>query len=846
MPIQLPTNNFTEIPKPDGSLVRLDKDLTIITATILDLKNQNDQKDGIHTWIRGELYHPTHIQSTNMYLPTYLTNRNLNFTLTTKMRFEVGKEYTFVGHIEQYIFKSGAYSLTLKSSTALTNDFDYDTIEKILIDKKVKSKIVKELLQKYKDSQFEPVNVLIDIRRGRNSYYLSDYTDAIISSIQHAMDTESDNLAEAIVKAELLPYFKNNNTFAKQMYQIYGFESLNKLKENPWALIFDISHLTLNHCDEIAKTLGYDIENDPRRIKVIVKLAFKKAIQNSNYTYIPNDDLNTLYNQYLTSYLTYDEFEKILYKELNSDIIKTRIGYQPNYLFWGEQNIYRGYKELSKNNYNALSDTHFNKICKEVKSENPDFEFTELQEKAIRDSVTQGLFILTGGPGTGKTTTLSSILRAHELHFGYKTTKTKKPIMLLAPTGKAATRMMDQTGRYASTIHRQFLLTHDGSRDIHYVLDQLEENDTRLIVIDEASMLDTNIAGSIFNIILQSKQPLKLILVGDDDQLPSIGPGQILTDLLKYHNGVVRLTEVKRQTGASNIPEFAKMIRDGAFPEKEWFKDKDDIYLIEPESDVDMIKKLRLMLARRKQNYNDLDDFQILTPYVNQSQQAKISGTKNYDTCDIINQYTQEFFNPPYYDESKPNDELLKQLLFEEKNDGSRDNNIKRFVNNGIKINDVRKEGRLFRVNDRVVCNTNISQNIANGSVGTLIQIGRQGSNNIKDWILLVKFDTFSEPIEFEYENWSYLDPAYAITIHKSQGSEYQNVFLTLTRPSRLNDSFLNRNIIYTAVTRAKNMIILIGNHQNFATATLNKQRERKTGLAEMLKAGRELKIKTT
>ena len=176
---------------------------------------------------------------------------------------------------------------------------------------------------------------------------------------------------------------------------------------------------------------------------------------------------------------------------------------------------------------------------------------------------------MTGGPGTGKTTTLSSILRAHELHFGYKTTNKKKPIMLLAPTGKAATRMMDQTGRYASTIHRQFLLTHNGSRDINYVLDQLEENDTRLIVIDEASMLDTNVAGSIFNIILQSKQPLKLILVGDDDQLPSIGPGQILTDLLTYHNGVVRLTEVKRQTGDSNIPEFAKMIRDGNFPEKE-------------------------------------------------------------------------------------------------------------------------------------------------------------------------------------------------------------------------------------------------------------------------------------
>lgn len=841
MPIILNDQRYTETKNSDGSISRVDKELSIVTSSIRSLKNQYDQKDGIYTWNRGELYYPNSIISDNIHLTSYLRSKNLPFTLTTQMKLQEDETYTFLGHIEQYIYPNGNFGLTLKSTTAVKDDFSYDTIKAILLDKKVKPKIVNELIDKYKTSNFKPIQALVDIKRGSKSYYLSDYSDEIISNIQHAMDTDDDNLAESIVKAEMMPYFKNNNNFAKQMYQMYGFDALEKLKEDPWSLIFDISYLTLDHCDHVATLLGYDVSNDSRRIKVIVRLAFDKTIKESNYTYIPQDKIQELYDNYLSQYLTFEQFERILTHDLKNNIVKTRIGYQPRNLYWGEHNIYNGYKKIVKQNHKPLSDNHFNQILQDLQSKNPDFQFTELQEQAVRQSVSNGLFILTGGPGTGKTTTLSSILKAHQLHFDYPTDENLKPIMLLAPTGKAATRMMDQTGMYASTIHRQLMINSTGCRDIRYVLDQFELNDTRLIVIDEASMLDTVIAGTIFEIILQSKRQLKLIIVGDKDQLPSIGPGQILKDLLTYHQNTITLTEVKRQTDGSNIPELASMIRNGEFPDKEWFNDKNDIFLIESQSSSNMLKQLRIMLERR-QKFNDLDDFQILTPYVNQSHQAKLNKTVDYDTCNMINHYTQEFFNSPYYNPTKANPDELKLLLEQGTNDSSLDKNIKRFVNNGPKINGIRTQGRTFRVGDRIVCNHNMNQTIANGSIGTLRQIGTHGSDDIKDWVFLIEFDGVGDLVEFEYSNWNLLELAYAITIHKSQGSEYKNVFLTLTRPPRHNDTFLNRNIVYTAVTRTKDILILMGQHQDFAQAAFNKQPERKTGLAEMLKTGRSLK----
>lgn len=843
MPIILNQDRYTETRDPvKGTTTRIDRELSIVTGRIKSIMNQYDQYDGIYTWNRGELEFPTNLISTNVHLTSYLRSKDLKFTLKTKMKLKEGDTLTFLGHINQFIFPTGAYSLTIDCNTAINDTFTFDTIRQILTQNKVKQADINALIQSYQSAKMQPVEAIVDIKRGSKSYHLANFKEDVQKRIIHALDTQDDHLAEAIVKAELLPYFNNNNTFAKQMYKIYGFDALDKLKEDPWALIFDINYLTLNHCDYIAEQLGYDIATDPRRIKVIIRLAFDKTISQSSYTYIPEAEIKELYQKHLSSHINYAQFETILETDLKDTIVKTRIGYQPKSLYWGEHHIFDGYKKLSKKKNKPLSDDHFDQILSEKQLETPNFAFTELQEQAIRKSVERDLFILTGGPGTGKTTTLSSVLRAHQLHFNYpQTTDFKRPIMLLAPTGKAATRMMQQTGMYASTIHKQLMITATGCRDIRYVVDQFEQFGTRLIVIDEASMLDTVIAGTIFQLINQSDRKLKLIIVGDQNQLPSISPGQVLKDLLRHYDHVVTLTEVKRQAEGSNITTLAHMIGHGHFPEPDWFKDKKDVFLIEPDSSKHALQYVRTMLHRRKP-FGDLEDFQILTPYVNQSKRATDNNEVDYDTCAIINHHTQELFNDPYYDPDKPNsDELEKRHLAGSYN-GKPDQNIKRFVNNGQKVNGVRHQGRLFRVGDRVVCTRNLSETISNGSTGTLLQIGMRGSNDIKDWVFLVLFDGNDNPREFEFQSWSDIELAYALTIHKSQGSEYKNVFLTLTRPPRKADSFLNRNLVYTAVTRCSETLILIGRHEDFEQATLNEQKERKTGLAEMLCKNRFLR----
>ena len=308
MPIILNSNRYDEVHNDNGTITRLDREISIVTGTISTLKHQNDQNDGLYTWHRGELHDLTNVVSDNVHLTSYLRNHNLPFTLTTQMNLKEGDTFTFIGHIEQYVFQNGAYSLTLKTATVINDNFDYDTIANILRNKKINRKVIDNLIKKYKGLNFKPVNIIIDIKRGSGSFVLSDFSDDVVSSIQRAMDTQDGNLSEAIVKTELLPYFNNNNSFAKQMYQLYGFDAVSELKRNPWGLIFDLSRFTLSHADALAASLGYNIKSDPRRLNAIVRLAFDKTIKESNYTYVPQEDINILYDKHLKQYISFDEF----------------------------------------------------------------------------------------------------------------------------------------------------------------------------------------------------------------------------------------------------------------------------------------------------------------------------------------------------------------------------------------------------------------------------------------------------------------------------------------------------------------------------------------------------------
>lgn len=841
MPVIL-NQEYTDVNKRDGAFERHYHETTVITAEIKKILDSRDQHDGIYTWIRGEL-EPSEIISNNIHLKNYAARKGLKFTLKTKANLNAGDVITLIGNIKQFTFKTGAYNMTIDAGTVIHDDFSFEHIERIMTQKRINKRVVKEVITAYKDDCMTPIEAILDIKRGKKSYHLSGLAESDIEKLQIALDTSDDKLAEAIVVSELLPYFGKGNKYPQELYKSYGFNAFEVVKRNPWNLVFELRQFGIRKADEVALLLGYDLM-DPRRIRVIVRLAFKTYIDKSKYTYVPNEYVSELYRDHLQQYMSESEFDRIMRTELSKHIVKTELGYQTSELYDSEQQIYEGYKTLIQRNHGTLSDNHFKKIVKEKQADIPGFTFADQQAEAIRNSVESDFFILTGGPGTGKTTTLMSIIRAHQLHFKYSRKSDQTPVILLAPTGKAATRMTEQTGLPASTIHKQFLITSGGCRSKEMVLNQLQENGVRLVVIDEASMLDTTVAGTVFDLIVSAPHPIKLILVGDVNQLPSIGAGQVLSDLLQHTPYKTTLTEVKRQAGDSNIVTLAQKIAEGAFPDKDWFKGKDDVILMDTGDDKEALAMLRRLLESRIK-YNDLDKFQTLTPYVNTSRQSKQRGEDDYDTCNMINHYTQEYFNSPFYDIDKADFDKLKELYEEdERHDGSKDRNIKRFVNNGHKVNGVRSKGRIFRINDYVVCNKNLTTTIANGSVGRIVQIGHHGSpDDIKQWSIYVAFDDTLEPHEFEYSDWDQISLAYALTIHKSQGSEYDNVFLMLTREPSYNDAFLNRNIVYTAVTRAKERLILIGKHANFVRAAINEQPQRETGLSFMLQHDRLVKL---
>lgn len=870
-------NDIILTKKDNGDVIESSKALSIFNAKIATIDYENEQFSGKSVWMKGRLTNITNVDSKDQRFLDKLSkvkfyNHKLFFTTVTNLPLKEDHDYQILGRFEKSYTYKGVYD-SFKIEAILNEDFSFETIRNLLTMGAVNKKLADKTVSIYEENNVTPIKALLDIKNAENSTILSDFTEKEIRFIQKALDTTDNSISETIIKAELTPLFGDNNKFPNRVYERYGFNSLATIKDDPWEMMFTISYATLDICDKVALKLGFDdIENDQRRIKALIRKAFNDAIDSSGHTYLPFLDLEKMHSKYLDKYLTFEELEKSLNDKDNKlfdFIMKTELGYQPETLFDAEENIYKALINLIKNKIDVpkrkvsnLIKSFEQEMTAKVRIENNDdsleFKFAKKQKEAIKKSLESNLFILTGGPGTGKTTTLSSIIKAHQELFDYPpivTTQREiiRPVLLLAPTGKAANRMSEQTGLEASTIHKQFRIIPDnGCTDIDIVLTSLKTMKTKLIVIDEASMLDTFVAGTVFEIINtyneQNEDKIKLILLGDEDQLPSISAGQVLTDLNNYFKDsdfTVHLNEVKRQKNGSNIPELARLISKGEFPDKEWFSDKPDISFIDTNS-KDIIKKLQQILFAKKSKTKTLSDLQILTPYVNSPRNGIDYGTTN-----MINHYVQAIYNSPFNGINSENEltpeerELYARAKFEGRPDKRFTTKIKRFVNHGDKIksgSENFKEGRLFRTGDKVICNTNKSATITNGSVGTIIKIGTHDSNDVKEWVIIVDFgeETYTE---FPYAEWEQLSLAYAITIHKSQGSEYKNIIMTLTRPTYEGDHFLNRNILYTGVTRSSKNVILMGDINTYKQASKNIRPHRLTGLAFILKEDRLVEI---
>lgn len=475
---------------------------------------------------------------------------------------------------------------------------------------------------------------------------------------------------------------------------------------------------------------------------------------------------------------------KLLLKEKNGETIV-----YPAQYYYLELNTARMLNEL---NILCPEDEKFVQHRIEMIEKDTGTVLDEMQKKAVTEAASHGLFILTGGPGTGKTTTINAIIRFFEAEGA--------ELRLAAPTGRAAKRMTETTGYEAQTIHRLLELNgmpedeRDG-RSAKFERNAQNPLEADVIIIDEMSMVDIHLMHSL---LLAVTTGTRLILVGDENQLPSVGPGNVLRDII--HSGcfpVVELTKIFRQASESDIVVNAHKINRG---EQVQISNKSRDFFFLKRYDADIIIRVVIALIQEKlPHYVDAKPFeiQVLTPM-----------RKGLLGVERLNQILQRFLNPP--EESKP-----------EKAVGE----------------------RLFRTGDKVMQIRNNYQMEweIRGRYGIVIEKGVGVFNG--DTGILKEINEFAETAEVEFEDGRFaiysfkqleeLELAYAITIHKSQGSEYPAVILPLLSGPQM---LLNRNLLYTAVTRARKCVTVVGSEETFAEMIRNeKQQKRYSALDERI-----------
>ncbi len=569
---------------------------------------------------------------------------------------------------------------------------------------------------------------------------------------------------------------------AVKIYKKWGGSAVDIIKANPYKLCESIQGIGFETADRIAASLGSP-KNSPDRLRagIIYFLSFN-ANQNG-HTFIPRDKLTPAACSMLES--DEKETEKALENVLSD-------GTAVSVSFGGREVIYlKDYFEAER--YIAAKLYQLESLCERVSVRDADrfvdrleieldITYAALQRKAILDAMESGVMVLTGGPGTGKTTVIRAVISVFE--------KMGMRIALCAPTGRAAKRMSEATSRDAKTIHR--LLETEFSRDDKpsFRRNENDQLDEEVIIVDEASMVDT----LLFSALLKAVKPgARLILVGDADQLPSVGAGTVLFDIIesrKYSS--VALTEIFRQAASSLIVRNAHAINRGEMIDTVT-KDSDFFFLRRQGSKEIAETVASLVTERLPKKYGEdiINNLQVITPT-----HKGASGTDN------LNIILQSRLNPP-----------------------SKDKTEKKF------------RERVFRVGDKVM---QIKNNydavwekngvegvgVFNGDIGVIEDIDLQ-----EETITVI---TDERRVVYEFSQTDELELAYAITIHKSQGSEYGTVVLAL---SDFSPRLLTRNLLYTAVTRAKDMAVAVGTEQTVYNMINNdRQVRRYTGLCFLIK----------
>ncbi len=559
-----------------------------------------------------------------------------------------------------------------------------------------------------------------------------------------------------------------SSTYALTVYKEYGKSTLTVLRQNPYQLAEDIYGIGFLTADKIAKNLGV-ADDEPARIEAGIKYTLNQAAE-QGHLFLPREELVRTSSELL--HVTAVQLEEVC-----------RVLCQVSHLIEEEGAIYlpafyhaeKGLAERLLQMQNAptpaiggtkaLQESHFLFGGQKL-------DYNRQQQAALRAVLSKKLLIITGGPGTGKTTLVNGIIRIFE-NLG-------QMVQLCAPTGRAAKRLTETTGHKAQTIHR--LLEYE-PQEHAFKHDSRQPLRLDVLIVDEMSMVDCTLA---YHLVQALPLAARLILVGDVDQLPSVGAGNVLRDLIDSNFiTTIQLTEIFRQAHDSQIIVNAHQINSGLLPdltrkgegEKQASKikpgrllprqDYGDFLFVqeeEPEKIVGMIQELCQIKLPQRYGYRSLQDIQILTPMYRGALGA-----------DNLNQVLQETLNP-----GKP---ALKRSQFE------------------------------LRVGDRVMqIRNNYDRRVFNGDLGFIRNVDREEQK------LTVAFD---KVVSYDFSDLDELVLAYAITVHKSQGSEHPVVIMPLVTQHYI---MLQRNLLYTAVTRAKELLILLGTKKALALAVKNNQ----------------------
>lgn len=576
-----------------------------------------------------------------------------------------------------------------------------------------------------------------------------------------------------------------------RIYQKYGETVYSVLQENPYRLADDISGIGFKIADEIAYRIGIHTDSD-YRIRSGMMYTLLQASRDG-HVYLPKEELFQKSSELLgvdSSYMEKHLMDlsvdrKLVQKEKDGEILV-----YPTLYYYLELNTARMLKELDI--LYPEEPEMMNKQILQIEKET-ETVLDEMQKKAVTEAACHGLFILTGGPGTGKTTTINAIIRYFEGQGA--------EIRLAAPTGRAAKRMTEATGYEAQTIHRLLELSgmpednDQNAQAVHFERNAENPLEADVIIIDEMSMVDIQLMHSLLQAVIAGT---RLILVGDENQLPSVGPGNVLHDIIQSQAfPVIELTKIFRQASESDIVVNAHKINRG---EQILLNNKSRDFFFLKRYDADIIIRVVIALIQEKlPRYVEAKpfDIQVLTPM-----------RKGLLGVERLNQILQRYLNPP--DAAKKERESMHGLLRE-----------------GDKVMQIRNNYQMeWEIKGRYGIPIEKGIGIFNGDTGILRTINEFAET------AEVEFED-GRWAEYSFKQLEELELAYAITIHKSQGSEYPAVVIPILSGPKM---LLNRNLLYTAVTRARKCVTVVGSEETLREMIRNeKQQQRYSSLDQRI-----------